>query len=93
VERSKISSRATASREPPATAIRQIACAHDGDLFATAEFESRVETWSLAKRSRICSFSTIVDFGGRRLGFSHELKPKLGSVAPSRGVASSGASG
>jgi hypothetical protein len=40
--------RSTASQEPPATAIRQIACAHDGDLFATAEFESRVETWSLA---------------------------------------------
>jgi hypothetical protein len=74
----------TASQESPATAVRQIACADDADLFATAEFESRVETWSITQRSRLCSFSTIVDFGGRRLGFSSGPRPKLVAGAYNR---------
>lgn len=50
--------------------IRHIATSYDGDFFAVAEFEHNVQVWNLWKRKKICEFSSIMDFGGKRLAIS-----------------------
>jgi Anaphase-promoting complex subunit 4 WD40 domain len=56
--------------------VRQIASGARGDLFATGEFERQVKVWSLVDRRQLGDFSTVLDFGGRRLALcAHDSDP------------------
>jgi hypothetical protein len=62
--------------DAPVGWIREVVCASGGDLFVAAEFDSRVEIYSLTQRERVSKFETVIEARGR-LGFSCESRPKL----------------
>lgn len=48
--------------------IRHIAVPQaEADIFATAEFEEKVNLWSLSQRKRVTEIRTVLDFGATRL--------------------------
>ena len=53
--------------------IRTIAATVDGDRFAVAEFDSKVQVWDLTK-GLVTKFTTDFDFGGNRLTISEDGK-------------------
>lgn len=53
--------------------IRTIAATVNGDRFAVAEFDSKVQVWDLTK-GLVNKFSTDFDFGGNRLSISEDGK-------------------
>lgn len=52
--------------------VRHIATSHRGRIFASGEFERRVQIWDLQSRQRVSEFDTILDFGGVRLAISED---------------------
>jgi hypothetical protein len=61
--------------------FRHVACARDGDLFATALFERTVFVWSFRRRGLLSTFDTVLDFGGERLALIGGEKPVLVAAA------------
>jgi hypothetical protein len=70
------------------TDIRQIALPRTGEnFFATAESEKIVTIWSFQQRTRVRTLSTILDFGGDRLGLVSIHKPIVVSGSWRKGAA------
>src|SRR5919198_3392303 len=69
-------------RSRAVSAIRHIACPlATSSWFATGEWERTVEVWSTSGRSRVSSFETMLDPGGRRLAAVGESSPVVVSGA------------
>jgi outer membrane protein assembly factor BamB len=67
--------------------IRHIALTRaNEDIFATAHSEKEVTVWSFKTRRRLSTFSTILDFGGPRLGLSYAGWPMVIAGSWTRGV-------
>jgi hypothetical protein len=67
------------------SAIRHIACPlATSSWFATGEWERAVDVWSTSERSRVSSFETILDPGGRRLAALGEDRPVVVAGAYNR---------
>ena len=63
-------------RSGAVSAIRHIACPlATSSWFATGEWERAVEVWSTSEQSRVSSFETVLDPGGRRLAAVGENGP------------------
>jgi hypothetical protein len=52
--------------------IRHLAMNLEGNIVAAAEFEKRVHIWDVNTATRVATFETKLDFGGRRLAISPE---------------------
>jgi WD40 repeat protein len=49
---------------------RQLAVSISGYYAAAGEFEKKVHIWDLSNNNHVCSFETVLDFGGHRLAIS-----------------------
>jgi WD40 repeat protein len=67
--------------------IRHLAASYDGDVLAAAEFEQIVHLWDLRSFSRLKTFETILDFGGKRLAVSRDGQTVIAGAYRVHGIA------
>lgn len=69
------------------SAIRHLATSNRRDIFLAALFEKTVYVWSIATGIKVAEFSTILDYGGRRLALGNAKDVFIAGAYSRNGVA------